>query len=192
MSLETELAKVRKEVVTDGYDMSIGEVISLYRDGELIINPEFQRLFRWDDGRKTTFIESILLGIPIPPIFVFQKEDGVWELVDGLQRLSTLLEFMGELLDGDGALKPPFVLGGTRLLPSLAGHAWKKAPGAKVLSQAQKIDVKRARLRIEILKRESDASSKFELFQRLNTGRCTTLRAGGSQLHHGHDRQDVL
>jgi hypothetical protein len=170
MSLESELAAVRKDVVTDGYDMSIGEVTSLYRSKELIINPEFQRYFRWDPGRKTRFVESILLGIPIPPIFVFQRDDGVWELVDGLQRISTLLEFMGLLVDADGKPMTASVLGGTRLLPSLADHSWEKSPGRRTLTPAQKIDIKRARLRVEILKRESDPTSKFELFQRLNTG----------------------
>lgn len=170
MSLEQELSRVRKDVVTDGYDMSIGEVVSLYKDKELIINPEYQRLFRWDDGRKTKFIESILLGIPIPPIFVFQLSDGVWELVDGLQRISTILEFMGLLVGPDKKMIKPSVLNSTKLLPSLANYSWEKSPSTKALSPAQKIDIKRARLRIEILKRESDENAKFELFQRLNTG----------------------
>lgn len=167
MTLEQELEVVRKDIATDGYEMSIGEVASLYRDKELRINPEYQRYFRWDDGRKTRFVESILLGIPIPPIFVFQADDGSWELVDGLQRLSTLLELMGILVDADGNLQEPSTLGATRLLPSLAGYSWE---GAQALSSAHKLDIKRSRLRVEILKRESDPTSKYELFQRLNTG----------------------
>lgn len=170
MTLEQELVKARKDVVTDGYDMSVGEVVSLYRDKELLINPDYQRYFRWDEGRKTRFIESILLGIPVPPIFVFQLGTGAWELVDGLQRVSTLLEFMGLLVDPDGETVEPLVLGGTHLLPSLAQHSWEKMPGTQALTQAQKIDIKRSRLRVEILKRESDENAKFELFQRLNTG----------------------
>lgn len=170
MNLEQELSKARKKVVTDGYEMSIGEIVGLYDTGELVINPAFQRYFRWDAGRKTKFIESLLLGIPIPPIFVFQTEDGIWELVDGLQRVSTLLEFMGLLKDASGGFKDPFVLDGTILLPSLKDRSWEKSAGATPLSSAQKLDLRRARLRVEILKRESDPTSKFELFQRLNTG----------------------
>ncbi len=75
MSLDNEIAAARKEIVSDGYDMSLGEVVNLYKDGELKIDPEFQRLFRWDSTRKTRFVESILLGIPIPPIFVFQDSE---------------------------------------------------------------------------------------------------------------------
>jgi hypothetical protein len=46
--LEEQIAKARKEIAPDGYEMSIGEIINLYRAGELTINPEFQRLFRWE------------------------------------------------------------------------------------------------------------------------------------------------
>ena len=54
------------------------------------------------DGRhykKLNSIESILLGIPIPSIFVSQRDDGVWDVVDGVQRLSTLFQFTGVLKD---------------------------------------------------------------------------------------------
>lgn len=170
MKLEEELSKARKKVVTDGYEMSIGEIVGLYEKNELVINPAFQRYFRWDSSRKTKFIESLLLGIPIPPIFVFQTDDGAWELVDGLQRVSTLLEFMGTLKNSTGDFEVPFILDGTTLLPSLKNHSWVKGPHSEALSQAQKLDLRRARLRVEILKRESDPTSKFELFQRLNTG----------------------
>lgn len=99
MPLEEEINIARKEIVSDGYDMSIGELINLYKDDEIQIDPEFQRLFRWNLTRKTRFIESILLGLPLPPIFVYQSKNGVWELIDGLQRVSTILQFVGLLKD---------------------------------------------------------------------------------------------
>ncbi len=172
MSLNDEVQKARKQVVTDGYEMSLGEIINLYRDDELRIDPVFQRLFRWDDERKTRFIESILLGIPVPPIFVFQDEDGVWELVDGLQRLSTVFQLTGDLKGERAAELGPLILNGTEFLPSLDGKRWEaSAEGAgDGIGQFLQIAIKRARMRIEILKSESDLSAKFELFQRLNTG----------------------
>jgi uncharacterized protein with ParB-like and HNH nuclease domain len=91
--LKDEIDNAQRRVRTDAYQMSIGEVINMYRDGELIINPDFQRLFRWEIGQKSRLIESLLLGIPIPSIFVFETEESKWELIDGLQRISTLLEF---------------------------------------------------------------------------------------------------
>ena len=171
MTLESEIENARKEIVSDGYDMSVGEVINLYKDSELKINPEFQRLFRWDTTRKTRFIESILLGIPIPPIFVFQNKDGGWELIDGLQRLSTILEFVGLLKDENGDPINPSVLEGTIFLPSLANKNWQVwKEGDDAINKPQQLQIKRARLRVEILLKESDENAKFELFQRLNTG----------------------
>jgi hypothetical protein len=124
MSLPDEVAAARKRIFRDGYDISFGELVSLYEKQELIIQPEYQRLFRWDQTQKTRFIESLLLNIPIPPIFVFSDENGRWELVDGLQRVSTVLEFMGLRRDADGILVPPFACDGTTLLPSLKGALW--------------------------------------------------------------------
>jgi len=146
--------------------------MSLYAADELIINPEFQRYFRWEDYQKTRFIESILLGIPVPPIFVFQLESGAWELVDGLQRLSTIFEFAGILRHPDGTSYSPSILQGTRLLPSLSGKRWQPTSESddNGLDLALQREIKRSRMRVEILKKDSDPKSKYELFQRLNTG----------------------
>ncbi|GAA0626335.1 DUF262 domain-containing protein [Thalassospira tepidiphila] len=172
MPLEEEVKAARTEIVSDGYEMSIGEIINLYKDQELIIDPAFQRLFRWDDTRKTRFIETLLLGIPVPPIFVFQDENGVWELIDGLQRLSTVFQFAGVLRKNDGEAIPPLHLNATNFLPSLNGKTWDASneDPESGIGQALQLEIKRARVRVEILKKESDAQAKFELFQRLNTG----------------------
>src|ERR1035441_10578197 len=103
--LGEEMSKAQRLVKTDAYQMSIGEIVSMYDNGEIVIDPEFQRFFRWDIGQKSKLIESILLGIPIPSIFVFEKEDGSWELIDGLQRVSTILEFMGKLRSPHGGVR---------------------------------------------------------------------------------------
>lgn len=157
--LMNELAAERKNIKTDSYDMSIGEIISLYHDGDLKLNPAFQRLYRWDQEHKVRFIESILIGIPIPEIFVAQKEDGKWDIVDGVQRLSTLLQLVGDLPNHD-----PLVLDGTNYLPSLAGMTWKTMP-----DDAKRL-LKRARIGVNIILTENSIESQYELFQRLNTG----------------------
>jgi uncharacterized protein with ParB-like and HNH nuclease domain len=77
MSLQNEIDLKIKEISTDGYPMSIGEIISLYKENEMDIHPEFQRFFRWTIEQKSRLIESILLGIPIPSVFVAQREDGI-------------------------------------------------------------------------------------------------------------------
>ena len=154
-----ELATERKNIKTDSYEMSIGELISLYRDGDLKLNPAYQRLFRWDQDHKVRFIESILIGIPIPQIFVAQKEDGKWDVVDGVQRISTLLQFVGELPGHDS-----LILDGTKYLPSLQGMTWNTMP-----DDAKRI-LKRTRIGVNIILTENSIESQYELFQRLNTG----------------------
>ena len=84
--LAEEITSAQRLVRTDAYQMSIGEIVSMYDNREIIIDPDFQRLFRWNISQKSKLIESLLLGIPLPPIFVFEKENGSWELIDGLQR----------------------------------------------------------------------------------------------------------
>ena len=174
--LEIQLEEARRSIVSDGYPMSIGELTNLYRDKELIIRPEFQRLFRWTDIQKSRLIESLLLGIPLPSIFVAQTEKGNWELVDGLQRVSTILELQGELLDSSGRTLPPLLLRGTKYLPSLENRVWNHPIALKGLSQAQRLDIKRAKIDIKIIKRDSSPETKFDLFQRLNSY-GTTLTA---------------
>ena len=172
MPLQEEIDKTRQEIRTDGYLMSIGEWISLYEDNEIDIHPDFQRFFRWSDHQKSTFIESILLGIPIPPIFVSQRNDGVWDVVDGVQRLSTIYEFLGLLKTGDQEEDEyPVALQKTTYLPSLEGKKWDD-PNDKEnsLTQTQRLLIKRAKIAVNIVEKESDEMVKYELFQRLNTG----------------------
>ncbi len=172
-NLQAEIKKKRQEIRQDNYSMSIGELISLYERKEIEIHPEFQRFFRWDEYQKTRLIESIILGFPIPPIFVSQREDGIWDVVDGLQRLSTICEFIGILKDENGNIVKPLELKATKYLPSLANKRWEDPDfpegSATGLTPTQRLDIKRSRINVNILL-ESDLSAKYELFQRLNTG----------------------
>jgi hypothetical protein len=176
--LTEEIELAARSVRTDAYSMSISELVSQYEDGDLVIDPEFQRLFRWEPGQKSKLIESLLLGIPLPSIFVFETDKGKWELIDGLQRLSTILEFMGKLRSPNGVISPPSILEATRYLPSLHNVVWEESDqveGAPVadqrpLDKTQQLAIRRARLGVEILKRPSDDATKFDLFQRLNAG----------------------
>src|SRR5438132_4452 len=108
--LQQQIDERRKEIHTDGYPMSIGEIQNLYAEGDLDIHPEFQRFFRWSPEQKARWIESILIGIPLPSIFVSQQPDGKWDVIDGLQRLSTIFEFMGILKDDKDQPVKPLVL----------------------------------------------------------------------------------
>lgn len=168
-ALDTEITDARRTISSDGYPMSIGELTNLYRNGELIIRPEFQRLFRWSNTQKTRLVESILLGIPLPSIFVAQTDEGKWELVDGLQRVSTILQLQGELIGEDGKKFDPLILEGTSYLPSLEGRSWQDRRPAESLTDAQRLDIKRSKIDVKIIKRESSPQAKYDLFHRLNS-----------------------
>lgn len=168
MGLEDQIAARAKEIHTDGYPMSIGEMMTLYREKDMDIHPEFQRIFRWNPEQKSRLIESILLKIPIPPIFVSQRQDGVWDVIDGVQRLSTILEFIGIYENENGELLEQSTLLGTEYLPDLEGYRWSL--GATTFSEAMQRDFKRSKLEFRIIRKESDENAKFDLFQRLNSG----------------------
>lgn len=161
--LNEQITSNAKKINTTEYRMSIGEIINLYRDGEIVIDPDFQRLFRWDIFQKSRLIESILIGIPLPSIFIQQRDNGIWDVIDGLQRLSTILEFVGELvLNGEKVGK--IILNKTELLPDLQEKTYDD------FSKETQLIFKRFALNLVILKKESDPEAKYELFDRLNSG----------------------
>jgi hypothetical protein len=192
--LEKEVSDERKRLSSDRLDISFGELINLYKNNELIIRPEYQRLFRWSEAQKTALIESILLSIPIPPIFVAEDKNGVWELVDGLQRVSTFISFFGELkgsgwtidyqedIDRSGVEEEEEIdeesgeeTGGIKTINKWTlqeGGLVKSLQGFNIdnLPTNLKINLKRAVCRVEILRGESSTSMKYELFKRLNSG----------------------
>lgn len=203
MSLEIELEKAQRQVRTDSISMSIGELASMYESKELTINPVFQRLFRWEQHQKSKLVESILLGIPIPPIFLFETKVGSWELIDGLQRISTIFEFMGILRDGKSwRLQPPSHMTATTYLPSFDNVVWEDTSRIRdvpvgdqvTLPRPMQFEFKRARLNLQILKRPSDTHTKYDLFQRLNSGgsiatpqeirNCAVIMASESFFHN--------
>src|SRR6056297_2535887 len=96
------------EIRTESVDFSFGELLNLHRDKEIVIRPDYQRLFRWSNEQRSRLIESILLKLPIPPIFLIEDEEGVLELIDGLQRTSSVLQF----IDNTSIREPELVLSG--------------------------------------------------------------------------------
>jgi len=185
LALQQEIDKTRSEIRTDGYPVSVGEWMSIYEKGELDIHPEFQRFFRWSLKQKSRLIESLLLGIPIPQIFVAQRPDGVWDVVDGLQRLSTIFEFTGILRNEEGKEVDPLTLEATTYLSGLRGRRWDdEAHPDQSLTVTQRLLIKRAKIGVSIILKESDELAKYELFQRLNTG--------GSMLSDQEVRNSIL
>ena len=158
-SILDEISIARKEIKTDHYNMSVGEIVNLYNEKEITLNPAFQRLFRWRREQKSNFIESLILGFPIPPIFVAQQDSGHWDIVDGVQRVSTILQLFGKLNDHQ-----PLVLDRCKYIPSLEEYTWETLP-----PEVKRI-IKRSKLTINIILTDNSITAQYEVFQRLNTG----------------------
>ncbi|NAS95371.1 hypothetical protein CU664_06145 [Pseudomonas syringae pv. actinidifoliorum] len=160
--LEAIITKKRNSLKTDRLDMSFGELMNMHEDGDLFITPEYQRVFRWSDFQQTRFIESVLLGIPIPPIFVAEDGNGRWEVVDGLQRISTIFSFFG-LLEAMPE-KNNSTMSQGEMVRELEGVTIDTLP------LKLKTTIKRAVCRVEIVRWDSNEDIRYELFNRLNTG----------------------
>ena len=120
-------------------------------------------MFRWSEGAQARFIESLLLDLPVPPIFLIEREDRIYELIDGLQRISSYLHFRGTLVM-DGEQLEPLRLSECDIVPELNDKVYADLP------RSLEIKLKRSYIRAEILRKESDARLRYYMFKRLNTG----------------------
>lgn len=159
-ALLAEIDEKIGEVRTDAIDISFGELISLRSSKEIVIDPEYQRLFRWSNEQKSRLVESILLRLPIPPIFFIENEDGTLELIDGLQRVSSMIQLIEPNLIDQQTL----TLSGCDLIDALNGYTYDDLP------IALKLQLKRSTVRALIIKRQSKSFLRYEMFKRLNTG----------------------
>lgn len=160
--IESEMAKVH----TQSLDLSFNELMDMYENKELDISPDYQRLFRWTEGARSRFIESLLLEMPVPPIYVVETENGVYQLIDGLQRFSSYLHLRGkltaehmEIAEGD-----KLVLSDCDIVKSLNDLTYDELP------LSLKIKLKRSFVRVEVVRKGSDNKFKYHMFKRLNTG----------------------
>lgn len=149
-----------REIRTTAVDFSFGEILNLHNAREIVIRPEYQRLFRWSNEQRSRLIESIVLGLPIPPIFLIENHNGVLELIDGLQRTSSVLQF----LDHAAIDEPELALVGCDIVPELNGKRFQDLP------LSVRLKVKRSPIRATIINKSGDAFVKYEMFKRLNTG----------------------
>lgn len=148
------------EVRTESLDLSVGEIVSLHENKELLIRPDFQRLFRWSNEQRSRLVESMLLELPIPSIFVIERETGVLELIDGLQRTSSIIQFVNA-----AAIElDPLTLEGCDLVHELNGKKFDDLP------LTLRLRLKRTGVRTVIIKRQSSQFLRYEMFKRLNTG----------------------
>src|ERR1700676_614838 len=163
-AIDSKLAKVH----TQSLDLSFNELLDMRRAGELDINPDYQRLFQWSEGARSRFIESLLLEMPVPPIYVIEQDEGRYLLIDGLQRISSYLHLRGQLealhLDPPVHDGEKLVLTDCDIVDELNGKTFDD------LGTALQIRLKRAFVRVEVVRKGSDPRFKYHMFKRLNTG----------------------
>lgn len=168
--LVDEISGTLKRVSTTALDISFNELLDMAAADppELNITPDYQRLFRWTEGQRSRFIESLILEMPVPPIFVIEVDDGRYQLIDGLQRISSYLHFRGQLAAEH--LDPPVKKGDLLTLTdcdivrSLNGKTFNDLPASL------QIRLKRAFIRVEVVRKGTDSHFKYHMFKRLNTG----------------------
>lgn len=165
-----EIRDERRNVGFDSYDITAKHLVDMVGERQIHIAPEYQRRFIWDDVRQSQLIESLILGIPIPSLFLATNEDSTWEVIDGLQRLTTLLNFINPSLRPhalhDEAIAP-LILDGLDKIKSLNGAAFLDLPSNMQLNLLTRP------VRITVLNDRSDYQVRFDLFERLNTGGIT-------------------
>ena len=150
---EAQIAKQLKRIDFYLTEYSLELLASKMRTGEFVV-PHYQRNFTWEPERKTRFIESVLMGLPIPFLFFWEQPDGKLEIVDGSQRLRTIEEFiLGDLELGD-----------MDQLSLVAGFRFNDLP------ESRRRKVKNRSIRGIVLNENADDQARFDLFDRINTG----------------------
>jgi hypothetical protein len=136
--------------------LSVFQALRKIEKGEIVLDPEFQRAFVWDDVRQSKLIESILIRIPLPAFYLDATDEVRWNVVDGLQRLSTLYRFCR----GDS-----FPLTGLEFLSELSGLRFSELP-----QKYQVLIEDDTQLIFNNLLPGTPVKAKFTIFSRVNTG----------------------
>lgn len=164
-NLVSQLESERRRVDFDTFDISVKELVSMARQQIINVAPEYQRQFRWPEKNQSQFIESVFLGIPIPSLFMAANKDGTWELIDGVQRLTSLIHFVGEESD-----MSQFNLNGKLILEKLSVLTEFNGISFNEIPQTIQLKFLLRPLKVTTLSDKSDLKVRFDLFERLNTG----------------------
>lgn len=168
IDLITAIDEKLKKVHTQSLDISFNELLDMRNNKELNITPDYQRLFQWSEGAQSRFIESLILEMPVPPIYVIEEQDGSYILIDGLQRISSYLHFRGVLEATH--LDPPIQSGDKLILRDCDIAKELNGKTFDDLGTALQIRLKRAFVRVEVVRKGSNPHFKYYMFKRLNTG----------------------
>ncbi len=142
-----------RKVVTQPVDLSISSVLEQWELGQLIL-PPIQREYVWDNGKASRLAESLILNIPVPVIYLAENQQAKYEIIDGHQRVRSVVRFM----------KNEFSLSGLAVLHEYKGLRFHQLP------EKEQRFLRMRTLRAIIISIDSHPNMKFEIFERLNTG----------------------
>ena len=149
-----DLTVDERKLVTQPYDLGVKSISRDIEQGRINLNIEYQRKYIWDSGKASRLIESLLLNVPIPVCYFAEDQSGNYEVIDGLQRLTTIKNF----LENETALS------GLSVLPELDGKRFKD------LAPRDQRRLENRTIRCIVITDDSNPDIKFDVFERLNTG----------------------
>ena len=132
----------------------VGQLVSRTEHKEIDLEPDFQRLSVWDRERRCRFIESLLLKIPIPVFYVVADEQENWSVVDGIQRISTVYDYVTD----------KFPLGQLEYLSQLNGMKHSE------LSRRMQRRIDETEFIVNVIEPGTSEEVMFNIFRRINTG----------------------
>jgi uncharacterized protein with ParB-like and HNH nuclease domain len=158
--VELDIDTDQRKIIWQAKDFSIREFLTMKNDRELMLQPLYQRNFVATDLIASKLIESILLDVPIPVVYLAEEQDGSYSVIDGQQRLTSFLSY----LEGKFPDSRPFKLSGLKVLSELNRKLF-----VELDTEFQK-KIRSTTIHSIIIKKESNPDIKFEIFERLNTG----------------------
>ncbi|MFI5419801.1 MAG: DUF262 domain-containing protein [Nitrososphaerales archaeon] len=165
---DLQIRDKQSEVKYDLRDFTVDHIIANFREGLFYI-PEYQREHVWNEEKQSRFVESVILGLPIPMMFLADMEDGRLEIVDGVQRISTLEAFNSDDLKLDDLER----------LVILNGFSFNTLP----IAQQRKFRTRA--LRLVVLEESTTFQTRQDIFNRVNTSgekaRPSEIRRGAYQ-----------
>jgi hypothetical protein len=153
-ALEQKYNKEMRQIVSQKIDLPISTLPEMIKE-QIDLNPDFQRRDRWDVDKQSRFIESIIMNVPIPPVFLGEDQYGKYVVLDGRQRLTAIKDFLSNL----------FKLSGLKVWEDLNGQNYNELQKKK-LSAA----ITRRFVPAVVILKESSSQVKYDVFDRLNTG----------------------
>lgn len=142
-------------LVIQASDLSLETVSQMAQTGAIDVSPLFQRRERWDLRRQSALIESFLMNVPVPPVYLSEDDYGSYSVIDGKQRITAIRDFMMD----------KFSLSLLDRFHEISGLKFSELPG-----QLQNSLRVRPYIRAITILRQSDRATKYEVFHRLNSG----------------------